>query len=101
LKAFFDEAFVIEEPVVPTADGLSLIPYRGPALTVGGELNKLASNVAAGRAAAGIHWRSDNTAGLALGEAIALDFLAESRECLHEPFSGFSLTRFDGTRVTA
>jgi membrane-associated phospholipid phosphatase len=100
LKAFFDEAFPIEEPVVAAANGLSLLPYRGAALTVGGELNKLASNVSMGRSAAGIHWRSDNVAGLALGEAVALALLAELKACLPEPFDGFSVTRFDGVRVT-
>jgi membrane-associated phospholipid phosphatase len=100
LKAFFDESFVVEEPVVARADGLTLEPYTGARLTVGGELDKLASNVAIGRNAAGIHWRSDAIAGLALGEAIAIDLLAEMRTCYVERFAGFSLTRFDGTKMT-
>jgi membrane-associated phospholipid phosphatase len=98
LKAFFDESFPIEEPVVPRRDGLSLEPYTGPALTVGGELNKLAANVSLGRAMAGIHWRCDGAAGLALGEQVALDLLRELRTC-GEPFDGFSLTTFAGERV--
>src|SRR6185437_7740944 len=40
LKALFDESSVIQNPAVPTADGLSLVPYDGLELTVGGELNK-------------------------------------------------------------
>ncbi len=100
LKAFFDESFPIEEPVLARRDGLTLEPYRGPTLTVGGELDKLAFNVAMGRSAAGIHWRSDNAAGLRLGESIAMSVLAEMRTCLHERFEGFSLTRFDGIRTT-
>lgn len=100
LKAFFDESFPIEEPVLARRDGLTLEPYRGPTLTVGGELDKLAFNVSMGRSAAGIHWRSDNIAGLKLGEDVALRVLAEMRACLHERFEGFSLTRFDGTRVS-
>jgi hypothetical protein len=36
LKAFFHESFVIPNPVQASADGLSLISYSGPALTVGG-----------------------------------------------------------------
>jgi membrane-associated phospholipid phosphatase len=99
LKAFFDETFPIDEPVIARADGLSLIPYTGSPLTVGGELNKLASNISQGRGAAGIHWRSDNLAGLALGEHLALQLLAELRACLPERFDGFSVTRFDGTTV--
>jgi hypothetical protein len=55
LKAFFQPEFVIPNPVEASADGLALLPYRGPDLTVGGELNKLASNIALGRDAAGVH----------------------------------------------
>jgi len=56
LKALFDESFVIPNPVAPGADGRSLVPYTGPdadRLTVGGELNKLAANIAIGRNFAG------------------------------------------------
>ena len=59
LEAVFDEDFVIPNPVEPTPDGTSLVPYTGPPLTVGGELNKLAFNVGMGRVFGGIHWRSD------------------------------------------
>jgi len=99
LKAFFDESFPIDDPVIASADGGSLLPYRGAALTAGGELDKLASNIAFGRNAAGIHWRSDATAGLRLGEEVALGLLADMRPCLHEEFAGFSLTRLDGSLV--
>jgi membrane-associated phospholipid phosphatase len=100
LKAFFDEPFPIDDPVVVSADGLRLAPYQGKDLTVGGELNKLASNVAFGRNAAGIHWRSDGIEGLQLGEAVALSVLADTRHCFNEDFGGFLLTKFDGTAVT-
>lgn len=100
LKAFFDEPFPIDDPVVVSADGLRLAPYQGKDLTVGGELNKLASNVAFGRNAAGIHWRSDGIEGLQLGEAVALSVLADTRHCFNEGFDGFLLTKFDGTSVT-
>jgi membrane-associated phospholipid phosphatase len=99
LKAFFDESFPIEEPVLARADGLTLEPYRGPTLTVGGELDKLASNVSFGRNAAGIHWRSDSEAGLRLGEEVAIGVLTEQRHCLNEQMPGLAVTRFDGTRV--
>ena len=59
LKATFDESYVIPDPVVPDKTGAGLIPYGGRPLTVGGELNKLASNVATGRNHAGVHWRTD------------------------------------------
>jgi hypothetical protein len=100
LKAFFDESFPVDDPVVISADGLTLAPYRGPQLTVGGELNKLAWNVCCGRDMSGIHWRSDAVAGLHLGEAVALSILSDMKECFNERFRGFSLTTFDGRVVT-
>jgi hypothetical protein len=100
LKALFDESFVIPNPVVASADGLSLVPYEGPPLTVGGELNKLASNIALGRNIAGVHWRSDATESLKPGEEVAIRILREEHGCFNERFDGFSLTRFDGTTVT-
>lgn len=45
-------------------------------LTIEGELNKLAMNVAMGRAMGGVHWRTDNTRSLVLGEAMAAQILA-------------------------
>lgn len=100
LKAFYDESYILQDPVIASADGLTLSPYNATNLTVGGELNKLASNIAFGRDAAGVHWRSDGTYGLLLGEAVALSILAESRRCFTEQFDGFSLMKFDGTTVT-
>ncbi len=100
LKAWFDESYVLPNPVVAAADGLTLQPYRGTAsLTVGGELNKLASNVAIGRNIAGVHWRSDATESLKLGEAVAIGVLQDFKGCYNEKFDGFSLTKFDGSRV--
>ena len=100
LKALFDESYVIPNPVVPTPDGLSLEPYTGPALTVGGELNKIASNVATGRNIAGVHWRSDSFESLRVGEALAISILRDQRACYNESFNGFTFTKFDGTTVT-
>lgn len=101
LKACLDESHEIPEPVEASADGLALLPYKGPALTVGGELDKLAGNIALGRDFAGLHWRSDGIEGLRLGEAVALEVLEEMRLTGNELFAGFSLRRFDGTRVSA
>jgi hypothetical protein len=100
LKAFFDESFVIPNPVVPSLDGQRLEPYRGTdenELTVGGELNKLAANIAIGRNFAGIHWRSDYTESVKLGEAVAISVLEDQRLTYNEPFAGFRFTKFDGT----
>jgi hypothetical protein len=53
---------------VPSDDGLSLRPWTGGPLTVGGELNKLAFNMAFGRDTAGVHFRKDEIEGITLGE---------------------------------
>jgi hypothetical protein len=100
LKALFDEHFVILNPVVPTEDGLSLLHYQGPPLTVGGELNKLASNISTGRNMAGVHWRSDARESLFLGEALAISILRDQKACYNEVFHGFTFTKFDGSTVT-
>jgi hypothetical protein len=107
LKAWFNDTTRLVDigldPVQPTDDGLSLVPYLGADagdLTVGGELNKIAANVALGRNTAGVHWRSDATESLKLGEQIAIGILRDQRACYNEVFNGFSLTKFDGTTVT-
>jgi hypothetical protein len=100
LKACLDEAHILPGPVMATADGRSLMPYQGPDLTVGGELDKLASNIALGRDFAGVHWRSDCIAGLRLGEEVTIAVLEELRLTGNEQFQGWNLRRFDGTRVS-
>jgi len=100
LKAFFDESAVVNNPVVPSADGQSLVAYVGEPLTVGGELNKIASNVSQGRNIAGVHWRTDATEANKLGEDVAISILRDISICYSESFSGFTLTRFDGTTIT-
>ena len=106
LKSWFKESTRLVDiglsPVQPTDDGLALVPYAGSDagdLTVGGELNKIAANVATGRNIAGVHWRSDATESMKLGEQIAIGILREQKECYNEEFNGFSLTKFDGTTV--
>lgn len=107
LKAWFNEntrlADINLDPVQPTDDGLNLVPYLGSDagdLTVGGELNKIAANVGLGRNIAGVHWRSDATESLKLGEQVAIGILKDQRSCYNEVFNGFSLTKFDGTTIT-
>jgi membrane-associated phospholipid phosphatase len=100
LKAFFKESFVVPHPVVANVDGTALDSYTGGSLTVGDELNKLASNASIGRDTAGIHWRSDIIEGLKLGEAVAIGILTDFRATYNEFFAGFSLTKFDGTTIT-
>jgi hypothetical protein len=103
LKAFFNESFVIANPMVASDDGQSLVPYTGSdagQITVGGELNKLANNVALGRDMAGVHWRSDAEQSLLLGEKVAISILRDQRHTYNEPFSGFTFTKFNGVPIT-
>lgn len=120
LKAWFDE----DEPIkplmqnAPQLDPVSRAGLWQPAnhppggdlplytgadgtlMTVGGELNKLACNVAMGRSMGGVHWRSDNTRSLRLGEQIATIILKrQNKEYAEQPFS-LSYTNFDGNHVT-
>jgi hypothetical protein len=100
LKAVFDtENRPIENPVVPTPDGLALVPYTGPTLTVEGELNKCASNVATGRNISGVHWRSDAFESLRLGQKMAVSILRDYLRMHNEPNASFNFRGFDGERI--
>ena len=102
LKAFFYDDRTIENPVEANLDGTELVDYTGDdatAMTVGGELNKLAGNIALFRNAAGVHWRSDYTESLLLGESIAIGLLQEQSLGFNEDDAFFQLTKFDGTTI--
>ena len=103
LKFFFDGDFVIPNPVVPADEGLSLVPYTGGdvgQLTVNGELNKLANNVSFGHGIhAGIHWRTDTSSSVQLGEAVAISMLQDRAATYAEKFT-ISLKKIDGTTAT-
>ncbi|MEM9646467.1 MAG: vanadium-dependent haloperoxidase, partial [Planctomycetota bacterium] len=80
LKSFFDGDVQFIGPVESTADGQHLVPYQGMdahsgQMTVELELNKLAANIAIGRNMAGVHWRSDYTQSVLLGQRVAIDML--------------------------
>jgi hypothetical protein len=106
LKAAFDGGAAFARladntVVVASDDGLSSVSVADPGLTIGGEIDKLASNIAFGRNFAGIHWRSDAEEGMRLGEAVALSILRDqSNNYAGEDFDGFAITKFDGTTVT-
>lgn len=102
LKAFFDESKAIENPVQASADGSALVLYTGSdasAMTVGSELNKLAGNIAIFRNAAGVHWRTDYTDSLPLGEAVAIGLLQEMSLGFQEDDAFFELTKLDGRKI--
>jgi hypothetical protein len=101
LKAFFYGGFEIKNPVSANADGTALIDYTGPdkdELTVEGELNKLASNISLGRNMAGVHYRSDHTQSLKLGEAIAIGILEDQKNTYREQYC-LKLRKFDGNVI--
>ena len=103
LKWFFDESYVIPNPLTTTSDGLSVVPYTGSdagQMTVGGELNKLASNVGFGRVFAGIHWREDIQQAMLLGEAVAISLLRDQAHLYNENYTGFTFTSFNGQTIT-
>lgn len=94
LKAFFKEDALIPSPVKPNADGSSLQAYDGT-LTIGGELNKLASNISLGRDWAGVHYRGDGTYGMLLGESVGIAILKDWRDA-HPKAPALTLKKFNG-----
>ncbi|HEY0702129.1 MAG TPA: vanadium-dependent haloperoxidase [Candidatus Acidoferrales bacterium] len=106
LKAFFDDTqTLVGNNITPmySPDGYSLLPYTGSdvgSITVGGELNKMASNVGIARDVAGVHWRSDYYQSLLLGEQSAIDLLQDVINTYPESNPYFQFTKFDGTPIT-
>ncbi|MGA9773532.1 MAG: vanadium-dependent haloperoxidase [Blastocatellia bacterium] len=83
IKAIFDDQL----PLLQQIDGSP--PFTdedGVPLTVGGELDKLASNIALGRNFGGVHYRSDGEHGILLGESLALRFLQDHLRTYRERF---------------
>lgn len=84
--------FQAYESGVDVAGRGRLTPVDPAGLTLEGELNKLAMNVAMGRSMGGVHWRTDNTRSLMLGEAIAARILADITTDLEERRQDFKFT---------
>lgn len=100
LKALFRGDYVIPNPLQPDSTGANTVPYTGPdTLTVEGELNKIAANIAYGRNIAGVHWRSDAVESLLLGERVAIAFLRDYRDTYSE--TGFTRWEFNGFQGNA
>ena len=120
LKAAFDGSFQynqLPDAITPagteptgtiiqlaSADGLTLEEYAAQdkdQITVNGEIDKLASNIALARNFAGIHWRSDAEEGLRLGEKVAISLLRDQHNNYtgEENFKGFAITTFDGKKM--
>lgn len=104
LKAFFNTDFKLTNAVIPSLDGSELVPWVDKELKLGNELDKLAENVAFGRAAAGVHFKTDNKMGLLLGESIGLQLLAQCKEEYRikhfDPQFKWKVTKLNGETVT-
>jgi membrane-associated phospholipid phosphatase len=87
-------------PLQASLDGTSLIPTSTTALTIHRELRKFAWNKSFGRVALGVHYRSDITAGLMLGQAAAVDLLRQVKAHSVEPWGTTAFIGFDGKVVT-
>ncbi len=98
LKALFKESFVLPRAVHANRNGNRLRQWTGEDLTLGGELDKLASNIATGRNIAGVHWRADGDDGLTVGEEAGISFLQDHLREVAEQ-GEYRLTRFDGTPI--
>jgi len=104
LKAWFDESQAYANFATPqqaSRDGLSLISYNEAdvaQMTIKSELNKLASNIAIGRDIAGVHWRSDYTESVYLGEQVGIQVLQDYGFTYNEDFVGFGLNDFNGNQ---
>lgn len=112
LKAFFDHSWELRDKdgnpfaYEASADGSCLqsatqtltTENQLKALTVEGELNKLASNISIGRNWAGVHYFTDYIESIRLGEQIALGILEEQKLTYGENFS-MTVPLFDGGTV--
>ncbi|MBA3613576.1 MAG: vanadium-dependent haloperoxidase [Nitrospirales bacterium] len=106
LKAWFDHGWELHDNgdrfvYESNADGMSLNDVSGnypEPLTVEGELNKVAANIAIGRNWAGVHYYSDYIESFRLGEQIAIGLLEEQKLTYGENFS-LTVPLFNGTTV--
>jgi len=104
LKAWFDHGWGLKADGLPIAyeplpDGSGLNDVSGmltQPLTVEGELNKIAANIAIGRDWAGVHYYTDYIESLRMGEQIALGVLEEQKLTYGENFS-LTVPLSDGT----
>ncbi|MGH4011122.1 MAG: vanadium-dependent haloperoxidase [Pseudonocardiaceae bacterium] len=105
LKAWFDHGWQLRDGdgatigYQPNSDGSALVDVGLAApLTVEGELNKIAANIAIGRDWAGVHYYTDYYESFRLGEQVAIGMLEEQKLTYGENFS-MTVPLFDGTTV--
>ena len=115
LKALFEDTIkmtaFLDKPTIPRTlvmpdpnDPTQLCAYGGPdasKMTIGSELDKLASNIALGRNFGGVHFRSDGDEGILLGERVAIRLLMDhARTYAEDGFQGFRFLDRTGRQVT-
>lgn len=123
LKIFFDgeqkwlslpgiisgsQSGIANSVVQANSDGSELVAYNDNDsidVTVGGEINKLAFNVAMGRNWAGIHYRSDADQGIQLGEQVAFYYMQDIMSTMVENDANgdapvISFRKFDGNQTS-
>ncbi len=96
----------IGEPITtgifaPDETGDHLVQQKGKTnegLSILGELDKLAANIAIGRDMAGVHYYTDYYESLRMGERMAVGILQEQMLTYPEPVT-MRLTTFDGERM--
>lgn len=87
----------VDSTSVPSRPGAFLQQVPAVAgMTVGTELNKLASNIAIGRNWAGVHFRADSTEGVLLGERVAIRYMQDKLSTWYQNTPNASV----GTNVT-
>lgn len=82
-------------------DGSAVEVYSGSdagQITIHGEINKLAHNVALGRDYAGVHYRSDSA--LLLGEKVAIQYYKDQKALFNEEVEEVTFIGFDGNPIT-
>ncbi|HEV7265752.1 MAG TPA: vanadium-dependent haloperoxidase [Falsiroseomonas sp.] len=116
LKAFFEmfdengdeREWPLGKIYEPNAAGNTLQEVATPVLpaeekvrkriTIQGELDKLAANIAVARNMAGVHYFTDYFASVRQGERVAMSLLEEQMGLYNEPVA-MTLTSFDGDRL--
>lgn len=84
---------------VYVGNGASLqVVADAPALTIQGELDKLAGNIAIARNLAGVHYYTDYFASLRMGERLTVSILQDQAALYGERMS-MSFTSFDGDHI--
>ncbi|WP_440906196.1 vanadium-dependent haloperoxidase [Catenovulum sp. SX2] len=118
LKAFFDTDTVLQEvdgkvgfAKAGAGTNVKIVTEAGDypsklkiveseqALTLAGELNKLAANISIGRNMAGVHYYSDYYDSVKLGEEIAIGILQDQAAGYPKDPFVLNLTKFDGEKI--